>query len=329
MPGTGRVACQIVCPRSEATLAGSVMDAVVVSHGPTAHRAARDFLEEVREPLALPAPLPFVAQVRHVLNAIEQRRVDDFGVVPRNDFLPYAALLSLEFGNIIADNSAIAQQLVDVAFVPHRFARVPSRNALFHESPGDDAPTIPAHVHVEDATDKLRTFFEHVNFAVTHLKPARDMACHDDAVFRLLALRFPVRPRSEGLVLALAIRAHHVCQDRKERGVRGQVKDHVLGGEANLDPQLRDVEQELQGRVHAVAREPVQRFDHQHRTRRNLSILGSLEKAAKRTGRCIVAAKSGNADVLQRFRQAQAVGFDESHGGFVLSPFAIAPSLAL
>ncbi len=81
--------------------------------------------------------------------------------------------------------------------------------------------------------------------------------------------------------------------------------------------------------VHTVASQTVQGFGDKHRARRNFAVFDALNKAAEFTRLRIVAAKCRDADVLQRFRQAQAVGLHEPHGGVVLPPFAVAPSLRL
>jgi len=92
---------------------------------------------------------------------------------------------------------------------------------------------------------------------------------------------------------------------------------------------LGDFQEQQQRFVHTVARQPVKRFCNKHRTWRNLAVLDALEEAAKLSGLRVVAAKSRDADVLQRFRQVQAVGLHEPHGGVVLPAFAVAPSLRL
>jgi len=305
------------------------MDAVVISHRSAADRTTGEFLEEIRELLALSAPLALLAEKSHVLNAREDRRGNNLGVVPRDDFLRFSAPLGFELGDIIADDSAIAQELVDVAFVPHRLPCVPRRHAFFDEGADDDAAPIALHVHVEDAADELRALFEHVNLAIAHFEPPRDLARHDDAFFCVLALRLPVGQRPERLVLALAVRAHHVRQDREKRCVRRQVEYHVLCGEAYFDAVPGDLKQQHQCFVHTVAGQTVHGLGDEHRARRHFTALASLKKAAEFTGLGVVTAECGDTNVLHGFGHRQAVGFDESQCSVVLPAFAIAPGLAL
>jgi hypothetical protein len=301
----------------------------VIAHGPAANSTTREFLEKIRVLLALPAPLPLLAKERHVLHPCEQRRVNDFRVVPRNDFLPLVALFGLEFGDVFADNSPITQEFVNITFMPHGFTSIPSRDALFHEGAGDDATAVATHVHVEDAAHELCAFFEHVDFAIANFKPARHLARHDDAIFRLLAFRFPIRARSEGLVLGFTVGPHHVRQNGEEGSVGRKVKDHVLSRKADSDPVLRDVQKQHQRLIHPITGQPVEGLGDEHRTRRDFTALNALEEVAEFACQCVVAAKCRDADVLKRFRQVQAVGFDEPHGGVVLPPFTVAPSLRL
>jgi len=154
-------------------------------------------LEKVREFLALPAPLPSLTKERHVLNTVERRTVDDLGVVADNGLLPDTALLGLGFGDVFTDNSTIAQEFVDVALMPHGLLRVPRRDTLFDKRPGDDAAPVSSQVHFEYPADELRARFEHMNLAVAHFKPTRNLARHDDAIFRFLAFVFQIRARSK------------------------------------------------------------------------------------------------------------------------------------
>lgn len=323
------IARQVVRPRPDAVLSRLVLGGVVIAHCGAAHRTTCQFLEEIRELLALAAALSFLSKESHILNAVEQRRVDDFGVVPRNYFLSHAAFLGLKFGDIFADNSTIAQEFVHITLMPHGFASIPSRDVFFNEGAGDDATPVATHVHVEDATDELCAIFEHMDFAVAHFKPARDLTRHDDALLGLLALRLPVRKRPERLVFALAVRTHHVRQNGEEGSVRGEVQDDVLCRKADSDAVLRDVEQQQQRFVHPISGQTVQGFGDEHRARRDFAALASLEEATEFACQGVVAAKSGDADVLQGFGDRQAMGFDESHGGVVLPAFTVAPGLAL
>jgi hypothetical protein len=191
----------------------------VITHCATTHRAPSQFLEEIRELLALPASLPFLAKKRHVLNTVEQRHVNNFRVVPRNDFLAHTAFFGLELGDVVADNRTIAQEFVDVAFVPEGRPRVPGRDALLAQSPNDDAATVSSNVHLEYPTHELGALFEHVDFAIANFKPARHLACRDDSFFRKLALRLPVCPGSKRLVLGFTIGPHHVRKDGEECSV--------------------------------------------------------------------------------------------------------------
>ena|GEM_PF-6707686 len=244
MPGVRGIASEVVRPWPDAALSRLVLGGVVIAHRGAANRTACEFLEEIRELFTFATALPFLAKERHVLHPCEQRRVNDFGVVPRNDFLANTAFFGLEFGNVFADNSPITQEFVHIALMPDSLSRVPSRDALLVQSPNDDATPVALHVHVEDATDELRTLFEHMNLAVTHLEPSRDLARHEDAFLRQLALRLPVGQRPEGFVLRLAVRPHHVRQDREKRSVRGKVEDHVLCCEADSDAVLGDLKEQ-------------------------------------------------------------------------------------
>jgi len=109
VPGMRGVAREIVCPRTEATFPGLVLRGIVVTHRPAADGAPGDFLEQVRVLFAFSAPLAFPAEKRHVLHPCEQCRVNDFRVVGSDNFLPLAALIGFELGDIVADNSTITQ----------------------------------------------------------------------------------------------------------------------------------------------------------------------------------------------------------------------------
>jgi len=85
-------------------------------------------LEEIRELLALPAPLPFPAEKRHVLDAIKECLVNNGGIVPRDDLLSSGTLVSLELGDVFANYRTIAKQFFYVTPVPDGLARVPGRN---------------------------------------------------------------------------------------------------------------------------------------------------------------------------------------------------------
>jgi len=185
--------------------------------------------------------------------------------------------------------------------VPHGLSRVPGRNAFLDKRVGDDAAPVALHVHVENATHELCALFENMDFAVTHFKPARDLARRDNAAFRLLALGLPVLTRAKRLVLALAIRAHHVGQDGEEGSVGCKVQYDVLRCEPDSDAVLRDVQEQHQCLIHPVSCQSVERLRYKHRTWRNLAVLDALEEAAKLSGLRVVAAKSGHADVLHSF----------------------------
>lgn len=75
--------------------------------------------------------------------------------------------------------------------------------------------------------------------------------------------------------------------------------------------------------------QPVKGFRHKHGPWRDFNVLDALEEAPEFSGLRVVAPESGDAEVLKRFRQVQAMGFNEPHGGSVLSAFAVAPRLAL
>ena len=205
VPSVRSVARQVVRPRPDAALSCLVLGGVVIAHRPAAHRTTRELLEEIREPFALAAALAFLAQERHVLHSLEQRVVDDFRVVARDDFLSSAAILRLEFGDVFADNRPVAQQFIDVALMPDGLPRVPGRNAFLEEGADDDATAVSSHVHLENSANQLRAFFEHMEFAITDFEPAGALARRDDAVLGQLAFRFPVRTRSEGLVFGFAV----------------------------------------------------------------------------------------------------------------------------
>ncbi|WP_324351873.1 hypothetical protein [Desulfovibrio sp.] len=191
------IARQVVRPRPDAVLSRLVLGGVVIAHCGATHRTACQFLEEIRELLALPTALAFLSKESHILNTVKRRTVDDLGVVARDDFLPHAAFLGLEFSNVFTNNGTIAQELVDVALMPNSRPRVPGQDALLAQSPSDDPAPVAAHIHVENAADELCAVFVHMNFAVVDFEPTRHLARHDDAFLRQLALRLPVRARSE------------------------------------------------------------------------------------------------------------------------------------
>jgi hypothetical protein len=327
MPGMSGITRQVVRPRPDAALSRLVHGGVVITHCGAADRAPGQFLEEICELFAFAAALPLPAQERHVLNTVEQGAVDDLRVVADNDLLPYGAPIGLEFSDVFADNRPVAQQLVDVALMPNGFSRVPCRDAFLSQRPNNDPAPVALHVHVEDTTDELRSVFEHMKLAVTHLEPPRTLTRRNDSFPRKLTLRLPVRKRPERLVLRLTVRTHHVRKDREEGRVRGEVQDDVLRCEPDSDAMLRDVQEQHQRLIHPVSCQSVERLRDKHRTWRNLAVFNALEEAAKLSGLRVVAAKSRDADVLQCFGDRQAMGFDEPHGGVVLPPFAIAPCL--
>ncbi len=205
MPGVSGIARQIVCPRPDATFPSLVDCGFVIAHGAAADGTPREFLEQIREFLAFAAALAFFAEERHVLDTVEECLVNNGGIVPRDDFLSPGSFFSLEFSDVFTDNRPIAQELVDVALVPNRLPRVPCRDAFLSQRPNNDPAPVALHVHVEDTTDELRSVFEHMKLAVTHLEPPRTLARRDDAVFRQLALCLPVFKGSERLVLTLAV----------------------------------------------------------------------------------------------------------------------------
>jgi len=102
-----------------------------------------------------------------------------------------------------------------------------------------------------------------------------------------------------------------------------------LRRKADSDAVLRDVQEQHQRLIHPITGQPVERLGDEHRARRDFTVLDALEKTAEFAYQGVVAAKSRDADVLQRFGDRQAVGLHKPQGGGVLPTFAVAPRLAL
>jgi len=236
--------------------------------------------------------------------------------------------MGLEFGDVFADNRPVAQQLVDVALMPHRLPCVPCRDTFFDERPGDDATPVATHVHVEDATNELRTLFEHMNLAVAHFNRAENGEIPPGSMLVVESL--------DRLTRNCVNPALKLLLDITQLGKIGLTAQNVildLASYAAFFPILADMMRSNSESEHKSFR-PLANWQTKRKLAKTGVIVTSqvprwLEEAAERAGRCVVATECRDADVLQGFGDRQAMGFDKPHGSVVLPTFIVAPGLAL